>query len=157
MTSFYSQVNDFAANVSPLVSILAPPFDEELLVRLNALHDALADDSAVPLVWGAESCVNWIEGQSQGELGANMNYALMCGDWQSQVQHQLNLLAQFLQDQGYTSDAEVARSLSVQAETAGDQASVVTPDSDDIWANTPDWIKVGAALAGALLVIKVFK
>ena len=157
MTSFYSQVNDFAANVSPLVNILAPPFDEELLVRLNALHDALADDSAVPLMWGAESCVSWIEGQSQGELGANMNYSLMCGDWQSQVQHQLSLLAQFLEDQGYTSDSEVARSLSQQAATAGDQASTVTPDSGDIWANSPDWVKAGAVLGLALVVIKVLK
>ena len=53
--------------------------------------------------------------------------------------------------------AEVARSLADQADTAQEQLDVITPAAADLWRESPDWIKYGAAALAALLLIKVLK
>lgn len=53
--------------------------------------------------------------------------------------------------------AEVARGLADQADTAGEQLGIITPDAGDLWRESPDWIKYGAAAVVALLVVRALK
>ena len=155
--SFVSQVNDFAAEVSPLVYVLAPPFDQQLTDHLSALHDALSDDSAVWGPWGASSCIDWQHGQTQGELGANINYATLCGAWEDQIAFQLKALEAFLRANNLEQFAEQAQGLAEVASTPSEQAGVVVPDSADLWRESPDWIKFALIAGAALLVGKALK
>ena len=152
--SFYSQVNAFASEISPLVYVLAPPFDQQLVDQLDALHDALADDSAVFGPWGAQSCIDWQEGQAQGELGANINYWTLCGNWEDLVAHQLRELQSFLTRHGLAAEAEHAGWLVEQSATASEQAADVVPDAGDVWADTPDWIRWGTIAALGVLLLR---
>lgn len=155
--SFYSQVNDYAAGIRHLVYVLAPPLDQQLDDHLSGLDAAVADDAAVWGPWGAQSCIDWQLGQSQGELGANVNYWAMCDEWEEGVRYQLQALQIFLSANGLTGEAAEAGWLVEQSTTASEQASGVVPDAVDIWQDTPDWIKLGGLAALALLLVRVLK
>ena len=53
--------------------------------------------------------------------------------------------------------AEVARSLADQADTAGEQLEIIVPDAGDLWRESPDWLKYGALAVTALAVVRILR
>jgi len=81
-----------------------------------------------------------------------------CSEYIEEVYSLMEQIGAQLRALGYASAAEILESASAGAQNIQQTSENVTqPTLGDLWKDSPNWIKVGAAAALALLVIRIAK
>jgi hypothetical protein len=153
--TYYEQILSFNFQIQDAMSEHSGT-DRDVLAAAVADLDLLASGDATRSCWDARPGVGSGTDTLLVYWASEYTGGTSCGELDTLTAQLLRQIATSF-DSFEPSLAEIARSLADQADTAQEQLDVITPDAADIWESTPDWVKVGAALAGALLIIKVLK
>ena len=156
------QVNAAMTRASVCMAGLPPQQQAELATRMQAVADALADDSRIsrwpfwgslqPWVDRSDRCVD-LAGSLEGSHQAG--YAAFCLDWEGHLAGTLQQLAAYQRSVGCLSAAEVTESAADGVLAEGEQAAAVLPSPSNL--EIPGLFRAGGVVLVALLALRLVR